>query len=437
MAESTPAFEVVPLEKGVTLHHRRSDRFKTEYVRVFLRAPLDAYQAERQLFAAMMGRGTRARPSRRELAAHLHHLWGAGYGISVHRMQDRQVFALKASTISGRWLPGRPDNLRELLAFLGEGLDGPARDANDRLDEEVFEQERRQLLVDLAGRRNNKSRWAMIRLREELFGADHPLVRPMHGTQEEIEAATQENAIALGMDTMLHGEADVFVVGPCTTKQAEKLVRKHLGLGERKKERHRKVEMPTMRKRVRSVRETDAVEQGRLVMGFRHPNWTGKEDRTLCAIADTVLGGTFGSKLFKNVREKHSLCYEISSQFDPGHGVLFVSLGIESPNRDAAIKAVKKEVRDLCEGRLEADEVEMAKLTMLSAIEGVVDSPTGMIEFFYQRHLQKRREQSLDAIARRIARTDMGRVPDLLGDLRLDTVFFLDREDAGARRAAS
>lgn len=428
MQQVTPAFTTIPLDRGVTLHHRRSDRFKTELIRVFFRAPVDDRRTLRHLFAALLSRGTRALPTRRQLATRMQELYGAGYGATAQRIAGRHVLALRASTVAGRFLPGRPSNLKSLLAFLSEVLQGPPVGPDDLPMADVFEQERRNLGRELLGRFNNKSRYALDRLHEEMY-AGTPLAHPDVGTKSDIEAATPRATLDEGMRTMREGEVDVYLLAPCTPGEAERLVRRHFKLPPRSKERLRPLALAAPRRRVRKVRDALDVEQGKLTLGFRIADWSPGESFYTAVLTDTILGGGPASKLFRNVREERSLCYDVRSWLDHVTGTLGVQAGIKPENHDAALRAIRAEVRAMERGRITDEEVALAREAILSSIRTVPDSQAGLIEFFYRRRLMKRREKTLDGVVRRIQRASIDGIPELLERARLDTIYFLDREE--------
>lgn len=425
MPRTESAFTTIPIDRGVTLHHRRSDRFKTELVRVFFRAPLDDRRTERHLFAALLGRGTGSTPTRRDLAARMQDLYGAGYGASVQRLSGRHVLGLRASTVSGRWLPGRPKNLRSLLQFLSEALQGPPIGPDGLPIEDVFEQERRTLLRDLQSRITNKSRYAMDRLRQEMFKGQ-VFADPDIGRAEDIQGAERAACLAEGMRVLSEGEADIYLLAPCTPLQAEKLIRKHLALAPRRRERLMRPPLAAPRRRPRRVTEALDIEQGKLALGFRVEDWEPGESHRESLLADVILGGGPTSKLFRNVREARSLCYDVRSTLDRNLGVWTVTAGIKPAMCDEALTAIRAEIRAMKAGHITAEEVDTARRAILSGLRAVPDSQSSLVEFFFRRRLTKRREKTVEAVARSYARASVTAIPDLMARLRLDTVFFLD-----------
>ena len=53
-------------------------------------------------------------------------------------------------------------------------------------------------------------------------------------------------------------------------------------------------------------------------------------------VFNELFGGSPSSRLFLNVREKHSLCYYVSSLLDIRKGLLLVSSGVQAQNIEKA-----------------------------------------------------------------------------------------------------
>ena len=63
-----------------------------------------------------------------------------------------------------------------------------------------------------------------------------------------------------------------------------------------------------------TIKEKLHINQSKLVLGLKIDKMTDFELRYVLSVYSYILGGGPDSKLFKNVREKNSLCYYISSQ---------------------------------------------------------------------------------------------------------------------------
>ncbi len=97
------------------------------------------------------------------------------------------------------------------------------------------------------------------------------------------------------------------------------------------------------------VEEFD-VQQGKLNLGFR--TQIGYKDPLYHAslMFSYVFGGGANSKLFRNVREKESLCYYVFSRIEKFKSLMLVGSGIEVENYDLTLKLILKEFDNVKKG---------------------------------------------------------------------------------------
>ena len=95
------------------------------------------------------------------------------------------------------------------------------------------------------------------------------------------------------------------------------------------------------------------------------------------------LAGTARSRLFRNVREKQSLCYYCGSSALRATGVMMVDSGVE-PGREAqAEAAILKELNDLCTGPITEQEMDDCRRSLLSSLDSLGDSLGGLESWYY------------------------------------------------------
>lgn len=87
---------------------------------------------------------------------------------------------------------------------------------------------------------------------------------------------------------------------------------------------------------VKEETERMEVKQGKLVMGFRVDGIEDYRRMNMARVTFALFGGTANSLLFKNVREKMSLCYYCSSGYDRSNSIMMVSSGVEAENAQKA-----------------------------------------------------------------------------------------------------
>ena len=176
--------------------------------------------------------------------------------------------------------------------------------------------------------------------------ADHPLGRPVLGTEQSITAMTRGALNGFYRRRYTMPRMVLAVAGNVEHRQVLALVRK--ALRERLAGDKTPVAPRTGRARVgnqpRLVLHTDDTEQAHLMLGVRALD-RHDERRFTLGVLNAALGGGMSSRLFQEVRERRGLAYQVyssvASYADTGH--LSVYTGCQ-PDRLGEVAGVVREV---------------------------------------------------------------------------------------------
>jgi len=121
-----------------------------------------------------------------------------------------------------------------------------------------------------------------------------------------------------------------------------------------------------------------AIRIGSSTINKRHPDYPGLK------ILDSVLGGYFGSRLMKNIREEKGYTYGIgSSVFSLDLcGYKIISTEVGQKNLQAAIDEIHKEIRLLQSVPLEKEELAVIRNFMSGEMLRMFDGPFALAESF-------------------------------------------------------
>ena len=125
------------------------------------------------------------------------------------------------------------------------------------------------------------------------------------------------------------------------------------------------------------------VTQAKLCMLFTRATTRDLPSIHLLRMAMGLLGGSATSRLFRNVREKQSLCYYCGSTAVRATGVMMVDSGVEPGGEAKAEAAILKELADLQAAPATAEEMEQCRLAILGSIDAVGDSLAGLESWYY------------------------------------------------------
>lgn len=420
-------FKEVELREGLTLLHHRSDKWKTEVFRAFFPASLASGVAERSLAAYLLRHGHAGMRGMDAVSRHMQDLYGAGVSISVSRSDERHYLTVRGVAVADDYVPGATDPLARLFDYLNSLLTRPWF-AESGFAASVFEREHANLLRAIDAIKDNKAQYAEQRLIQEMFG-EHPFARPAYGFRDEVMAVGLADAAAEYRRLVAEAPMLLYVVSPRSTGDLAKILKRTLELKKRPEKKAARVKAPEIKARPKRVVEIDRVVQGRLAMGFRSIDYRRSRDAHAAILADMLFGGSSSSRLFKEVREKHSLAYSIHSGVDVGTGSSIVSAGIDPKNVPAAEKLVRRELRRLAAGRIDRAELDTVLVTIKKQLESISDSPDAMINFHSSRKLSQRKESDPAEAYARYLKVKPERIAEQAGRLVLDTVYVLGPEE--------
>ena len=98
-----------------------------------------------------------------------------------------------------------------------------------------------------------------------------------------------------------------------------------------------------------------------------------------------VYGGMTTSRLFRNVRERQSLCYYCGATALRATGVMMVDSVWNPAAKRRPKAAILQEWRDLCEGPITEEEMQDCRRGLLSSMDALGDSLSGLEGWYYGR----------------------------------------------------
>ena len=175
---------------------------------------------------------------------------------------------------------------------------------------------------------------------------------------------------------------------------------------------------------VRTVEEQMDITQGKLCMGLRTPITVQDARYPALLLLNAIFGGGVSSKLFRNVREKRSICYYASSSVDAHKGMMMISSGIDPKDFAVARDAILSELRDCQEGNITDEELETTRRYVVSSLRAGTDSP-GRLDDFSLGQIVAGRSGTMEQLIDEVRKATMEQVVAAAGTLKLDTIYFL------------
>lgn len=413
---------------GVNLNIINDNRFKTGKISATILVPLERETAAKNaLLIQLLSRSCEKFPDNMALNRHLGNLYGADVSAYCRKIGDFQVLTLSLGGLDDRYTIANDNIYENLVSLLCEMLFHP-NIKDGKFDTGDFEQEKRQLLEEIDSEFNEKRLYALGRM-TEIMCADEACGIRRYGSREDVEVLTASD-VADAWKTLLEmGEFEFMLIGNSVPDNIADVLKTEFSKVERRFENGFKTKIVRKVDKVKEEIEETDVAQSKLVMGFRAKTAYPQGDVTTAWMMATVLGGTPSSKLFMNVREKHSLCYYCAARYDKNKGIIVVDCGVEKKNIERAKQEILNQLEILQSGDLIDEEISSAKLSLCNSISAMDDTVTG-VELWYVSQLKSGGFMTTKEACKAVNAVTKEEIINSAKLVELDTVYVLTGDEA-------
>ena len=365
---------------GITLRCCPDDRFKQAMLTIQLVRPMCREEAAlNALLPAVLLRGCAGAPDIRSITRRLDDLYGAAVGTMVRRIGDYQTTGLSCGFIEDRLLLSGDRVMEPMLGFLRQLLLEPV------LEDGVFsaafvDGEKKNLLAAMESEINDKRIYCNNQMFRKMCAADSFGI-PRLGEKEDMARITPRTLYDHYQRILRQSRIDIFYVGSAAPEAVAAQMKAFFEGMDRNY-----VNLPAQTGFRDSgggeYSEKMEISQCKLSMGFTTPITNTDPRFAAMQAMNLIFGGGMTSKLFMNVREKLSLCYDIGSVYSSAKGIISLSAGIDCDKVDQVRTEIMAQLAACQEGRITPEELSAAKESILSGLRGVHDS-VGAIENYY------------------------------------------------------
>ena len=378
VSEHDHTFETRTLAPGVTLHLNSSSKRKTHQLNVYWIGDLDEDVTSRALLPSVLQRGTETHPSMRDVTRRLEYLYGAGFSGDVMKIGERHAIVFRADLANERFLPAGESLLGPMMEFVAEVLQRP-RLVDGEFPADVLDNEKENHRRLIEGLLNSKGAYAREHCLQEMC-RDERFQLYEYGRVVDLPSISTESLTELWRRQLAGAQTHIYFSGDLTRDaMADALA--PLG-GERDGDPLPVRDLPELRgaSELREVEERLAVEQAKLLLGYRTRTRFGDPLLEALTIACGILGQFAHSKLFLNVREKASLCYSVSSTLDRTHGLMLISAGIDIDKREQAQQLINEQLAAMQNGDFTDEELAATKNAYENRLLMAEDNPAALMD---------------------------------------------------------
>ncbi|WP_316246207.1 EF-P 5-aminopentanol modification-associated protein YfmF [Streptococcus sp. Marseille-P7376] len=411
------------ITKGVHLHFIQSEKFKTNKIKVRFSAPMfEKTIAGRVLTASMLETSNALYPTSQSFREKLANIYGANFSTSLSRRGLVHYLDINLSFVRDQFLSRKNVLTDEMLEFLKASLFSPLSNG-DAFDAKTFEIEKKNVLTDLEAEIENHFYHAHRKLNDLFYDLSEMRI-PRVGTVELVEKETAESSFSTFQKMLKEDQIDFFFIGNFNEIAVrDKIQDFHFA------EREQPLELMYQQNYSNVTRENleqREVHQSIIELAYHFSAQYGDSEHLPLIVLNGLLGGFAHSKLFVNVREKESLAYTISSNFDIFSGLMRIYAGIDRANRTKTIALINRQILDLKRGNFTDDELEQTKKMLKNSILLAQDRQNTLIERAYMSAVLGKKFLSLEAWLESLENVRKNEVIKAAQQLKLQAIYFME-----------
>ena len=404
------------------LHLINTDKFKTITIKVVFSRPIKKDEITmRNVLSDVLLQSSKNYESRRELTIKAEELYAADVFNNTQRIGNYILTSFNLQVLNDKYT--EDGNFEEAVKFLSEIIFNPDI-KNNAFKEDKLDLVLSNVKVALESLKEDATNYSLLRLMEA-YDKDSPVSYRMVGYLEDIDKIKIDTLYEYYQKMIEYDYVDIYVVGDIENNTIQEIMKKYFKFRKVKKiKTSYNIEPKKTRKRRLLAKETIENNQSKLAIACTISKASKYEINYPLVLANIIYGGGPDSKLFKDVREKNSLCYSIYSYPVKLDNLLIISAGIDKENYNKSLELTTELLKDMKKGKFTDKDINIAKEYYNTACEEVEESEYKIInEYLSQEILGVEPLEERVKIMNNVTKKDIVKV---IKKIDMDTVFLLE-----------
>jgi len=408
--------------ENYNLHLIKTDKFKTISIKINFKTKLDKINViERILLSKLFILINKDYIDERELTIKNEELYNPKISFGTSKSGFYNIITVESTFLNEKYTE---ENMNfESINFI-KNLILNIDIKDKKISSKALDRAKRSLYDELISIKENPSSYASIMMREAMDKDSLYAINPFL-LIDKIETITEEDIYNTYMDMINCDSVDMFLAGDLTDDISDMF--KNLPfLNKIKHNESHTVVCSNIKDKENVIIKKDDNTQSKLCISFKLKDVTEFEKNYVVGIYNYILGGSSSSKLFKNVREKNSLCYFIGSRYNANYDILEISSGINGKNFELAVSLIKEELLNMENGNFDIETIDSGKKTYINSLENLTDSQNSIINLYlfkeyFSTDLIEERIDNINKVTKQM-------IIDLSKKIHIDTIYLLKGE---------
>ena len=408
-------------KSSYNLHLIKTENFKTIFFKFVFRDNIKKEDITiRNFLTEILASSSKKYPTTRFLSIRQEELYNLTMNFSNRRIGSQILSELCFSIIDSKYTDEQ--SLEESIAFMADIIFNPNIE-NNLFNEKMFNITYDYLKERIEELKNNPDYYAESSIKQ-IMCKDNAFSFNLTGYMNDLEKITRENLTEYYYNFINKNILDIFVVGNIDFYEIEKLIDKYIVLKVLKKPKKQiQNYYESNRKRAKMVQEESNFSQSKLLIGCQIKNPTEKERKYTAVLYNMILGNSPESKLFKNIREKKSLAYDVSSSYYKNDNIILIKTGINKNSYEDALKGIKKEIKDITLGKFSMSHLDNCKTLIKSLLNEFTDYQGSIAEYYFS--LEYLDQDTINIKEKMIDSITKDDIINVSKKVVIDTIYFL------------
>lgn len=304
-------------------------------------------------------------------------LYASGIGGTAGRQYDLQTISFGAYYLDDIYALSGEKMTGIMTDILIDCLTSPVTE-NGVFSEKFVELEKKTVIDNIETAINDKRSYAIERAMKTICKGE-PASVCSYGTVEKAKLITSDSAYKAYRRMLETMPCEIICTG-CSDFDgvAEKFAAAFEKIGRHDIE-NTTIALSPVKTQTEEVTERLTVNQSKLVIGFK----SHSDDDAALVLLQKIFGGTTSSKLFRNVREKMSLCYYCSAARNDLKGIMLVNSGVENENIEKTKEAVIDQLEEIKNGNFTNEDINFAEMAIKNDFKSVADSAGNVSNWYF------------------------------------------------------
>lgn len=304
-------------------------------------------------------------------------LYASGIGGTAGRQYDLQTISFGAYYLDDIYALSGEKMTGIMTDILIDCLTSPVTE-NGVFSEKFVELEKKTVIDNIETAINDKRSYAIERAMKTICKGE-PVSVCSYGTVEKAKLITPDSAYKAYRRMLETMPCEIICTG-CSDFEgvAEKFAAAFEKVGRHDIE-NTTIALSPVKTQTEEVTERLTVNQSKLVLGFK----SHSDDDAALVLLQKIFGGTTSSKLFRNVREKMSLCYYCSAARNDLKGIMLVNSGVENENIEKTKEAVIDQLEEIKNGNFTNEDINFAEMAIKNDFKSVADSAGNVSNWYF------------------------------------------------------